>query len=388
MNAETGASSLHGRNSAGGVAFVVDLASGDTAVMEDVSLASIGLKEREDLQRWISEHPEVVGEGLLLVTSEFDRWESKVQKVYDRLDLLFVDAQGCPLVAELKRDKATDTVELQALKYAAYCSQLTFDDLSEEYARYHGVTVEDARGRLLDHAPRLEEHGPGRIRVRLIAGEFGTAVTSVVLMLRDYDFDIGCIEVKAKRADSGHVIVNSRQIIPLPQAEDYLVRRRRKEQEDEVVRQQTVDVTWEMYANAYTPDRIALARELYRRIESYIADRELDWQPALRSYYFGFKRAGGYYVPSVVFHTEKPIQFNIKVPDDPARLKLEDPYPALESYWDGANRQWCWYVPSLEQVPDLTKALDISAGFQPESGPMPPPGDAEASASAAAPAAR
>ena len=82
------------------------------------SLASAGLKERDDLQRWIAQHPEIIGDGLLLVTSEFDRWEIKQQKVADRLDLLFVGNQGSPLVAELKRDKATDTVELQALKYA------------------------------------------------------------------------------------------------------------------------------------------------------------------------------------------------------------------------------------------------------------------------------
>ncbi|MHB1539285.1 MAG: hypothetical protein ACYCUM_10065 [Solirubrobacteraceae bacterium] len=37
----------------------------------------------------------------------------------------------------LKRDRATDTVELQALEYAAYCSQLTFDEIAEEFARAH-----------------------------------------------------------------------------------------------------------------------------------------------------------------------------------------------------------------------------------------------------------
>ncbi len=41
--------------------------------------------------------------------------------------------------------------------------------------------------------------------------------------------------------------ISSRQIIPLPQAEDYLVRRRRKEQQEEQVRQETVEYTWEDY---------------------------------------------------------------------------------------------------------------------------------------------
>jgi RecB family endonuclease NucS len=51
----------------------------------------------------VIEHPRVVGHDLLLVTTEFDRWETRTQRVADRLDVLFVDEDGSPLVAELKR---------------------------------------------------------------------------------------------------------------------------------------------------------------------------------------------------------------------------------------------------------------------------------------------
>src|SRR6266571_6684670 len=106
-----GAASTTAHSSSDGASFVVDLRSGETVPMEEVSLASAGLKERDDLQRWIAAHPEIVGDDLLFVTSEFDRWEIKQQRVLDRLDLLFVDSRGLPLVAELKRDRAADTVE-------------------------------------------------------------------------------------------------------------------------------------------------------------------------------------------------------------------------------------------------------------------------------------
>ena len=91
------------------------------------------LQQRKCCTRTIREleQPEIVGPGLLLVTTEFDQWEIRDQKVPDRLDVLFVDHNGSPLVAELKRDRATDTTELQALKYAAYCSELTVDELVE-----------------------------------------------------------------------------------------------------------------------------------------------------------------------------------------------------------------------------------------------------------------
>ena len=58
-------------------------------------------------------------------------------------------------------------------------------------------------------------------------------MTSVVLWLRDHDIDIGCIEVTARQVSADAAVFSSRSVIPLPEAEDYLVRRRRKEQKEE-----------------------------------------------------------------------------------------------------------------------------------------------------------
>ena len=102
-----------------------------------MDLASFGFWERRDLQAWIIDQPEVIGPDLLLVATEFDRWQAQDQVVADRLDILFVDSDGSLVVAELKRGEAPDTTELQALKYAAFCSQLTVNEVVEEYARTH-----------------------------------------------------------------------------------------------------------------------------------------------------------------------------------------------------------------------------------------------------------
>jgi hypothetical protein len=215
------------------VAYLVNLRTGEAAPLQNERLASIGWKERADLQRWVTEQPELVARDLLLVTSEFDRWEIRDQRVPDRLDVLFLDESGSPLVAELKRDRAADTTELQALKYAAYCSQLTLDELIEEYARFHIVDVDEARTRVLTHAPTLAEGELGPVRIRLVASEFGPAVTSVVLWLRDHNIDIGCVQVTARKVSEDAAVPSSRSVVPLPVAEDYLVRRRRKEQKEE-----------------------------------------------------------------------------------------------------------------------------------------------------------
>jgi hypothetical protein len=41
---------------------------------------------------------ELIGSRLLLVTTEFDRWEVRDRRVADRLDALFLDMTGAPVV--------------------------------------------------------------------------------------------------------------------------------------------------------------------------------------------------------------------------------------------------------------------------------------------------
>jgi hypothetical protein len=206
---------------------------GNVQQLPEVSLGDIGFRERQDLQRWIEEYPEIVGPDLLIVTTEFDRWEFGTGRVRDRLDVLFLDSTGSLIVAELKRGEAPDTVDLQALKYAAYCSQLTVNDVVGDYARYYDTDEPTAREALFEHAPSLETVGLGPVKVRLVAEAFKPSVTSMVLWLRDYDLDIGCVEISARRLPDGVAVISSRQLLPLPVAEDYLVRRRRRERDEE-----------------------------------------------------------------------------------------------------------------------------------------------------------
>ena len=208
-----------------------------------VGLAEIGYKERQHLQSWVEENPDIVGRGLLLITAELDRWRFGAARVADRLDLLFLTSDGAPLVAELKRGEAPDTVDLQALKYAAYCSQLTVEDVVEAYGSYREIGSEEARADVFEHAPSLEEDGLGPVRVRLLAEGFRPSVTTTVMwMHQELGLDIGCVRVTARRLPDGGAIVSSRLILPPPAAEDYLVgvRRREGEQEERLRREQPV----------------------------------------------------------------------------------------------------------------------------------------------------
>lgn len=213
------------RGRAPDVALLIDLADKSATVAGDLTLAALGLHERSDLQRWISEHPGVIGPDLLLVTTEFDQWEIGEQRVADRLDILFLASDGALLVAELKRASAPEMTEFQALKYAAYCSTLTVDEVIEEFARYHDVPPDEAASQVHNHAPSLESEALRPIRVRIVATGFAHSVTTVVQWLYDRKLDIGCIELQVRGAGTDKALLTSRQIIPPPAAEDYMVRR-------------------------------------------------------------------------------------------------------------------------------------------------------------------
>ena len=214
------------------------VSEGEPEVLDSVGLQELGYRERRDLQRWIEEHPGIVGPDLLLVTTEFDRWQFGERLVADRLDLLFLTSDGAPLVAELKRGEAPDTVDLQALKYAAYCSQLTVEQLVRAYADHHEVSPEEARAEVLEHAPVLGETELGAVRVRLVAEGFGPSVTTTVMwMHQQLGLDIGCVRITARRLPDGSAVVASRLIVPPPAARDYLVGVRNREKEEERLRE-------------------------------------------------------------------------------------------------------------------------------------------------------
>ena len=92
---------------------------------QSISLAEAGLRERADLQEWVRKSPEILGSGIRIVTFEFGAWQARDGHASDRLDLLGLDDDGRLVVAELKRGPASDTVEMQAIKYAAFASRFT-----------------------------------------------------------------------------------------------------------------------------------------------------------------------------------------------------------------------------------------------------------------------
>ena len=203
---------------------------GATAVAaEAVTLAEVGLREREHLQEWVISHPEMLGPDVMVVTFEFDRWATGAgEDTWDRLDVLGLDRTGRTVVAELKRDRAPNTVTMQALNYAAMVSRFSLDTLAEAYASRaeHDLTADEAVAELREWAPEISDDTLRDPAIVLIAGGFAPAVTNTALYLYAHGIDIRLVRVQPYRTPGGELVVTVSQLIPVPSAEEFMVQPR------------------------------------------------------------------------------------------------------------------------------------------------------------------
>jgi RecB family endonuclease NucS len=88
-----------------------------------VTFAHLEIREREGLQRVLRDHIEVLGDDLLVIAEEYGDWEDARR----RIDLLALDKELRLVVIELKRTDTGSHMDLQAVRYAAMVSAMTFD---------------------------------------------------------------------------------------------------------------------------------------------------------------------------------------------------------------------------------------------------------------------
>jgi hypothetical protein len=208
--------------------FLIDQDTKEPLKVEPVSFAEIGIKEREDLEKWVIDYPDLLGEDLLVITSEFDKFD----KTHRRLDILALDSnlssdlKGTLVVIELKLDANRSLADQQAIRYAAFCSTMKMEDIVELLAKRIEVDPEDASAKIceflgVDELPNLGNHP----RIILAAGSLDDQeLTSTVLWLRTFRVDISCIELTPYRLPkTSQIILVPRIIIPLPEAIDYVI---------------------------------------------------------------------------------------------------------------------------------------------------------------------
>jgi hypothetical protein len=197
----------------------------------ETSFAAERLLERRDLQRLLRADTSPLGEDLLVLAEEFSDWDAS----HRRIDLLCLDREARLVVVELKRTDDGGHMELQAVRYAAMVSTLTLERAVAIHARM--LVGEDSDGRalkavleFLDISSLNERSGLLEVRILLVAAEFSTELTTSVLWLNDKGLDIVCVRLKPYRLE-GQVLLDVSQIVPLPEARDYVVRVREQAQD-------------------------------------------------------------------------------------------------------------------------------------------------------------
>lgn len=209
---------------------IYEITKDQIRTVAETSFSKAGVRERGDLQRLLREQIQIVSPDTLVVSEEFGEWEDSRR----RIDLLGLDKQANLVVIELKRTDDGGHMELQALRYAAMISTMTFDKVVDVYAAYlERVGREgNARSLILDFLewdePNDEKFAEDA-RIVLVSGEFSKEITGTVMWLNDYGLDIRCIRLKPYNLD-GRTLMDIQQIVPLPEAGDYQVRLREKEQ--------------------------------------------------------------------------------------------------------------------------------------------------------------
>lgn len=195
------------------------------------SMNNLGIRERQDLQRVLRENIEAVSPGTIVIAEEFSAWEGSRR----RIDLLGIDAEGNLVVIELKRTDDGGHMDLQAIRYAAMVSTLTFDRVVEIF-QFHlkqNRKEGDAKEILLKHLGWDAEDDAeiaAQIKIVLVSADFGQEITTAVLWLNEQGLDIRCVRLVPYQ-NGEDVILDIQQIIPLPEASDYMIRVKEKRQE-------------------------------------------------------------------------------------------------------------------------------------------------------------
>jgi hypothetical protein len=207
------------------------------------------IKERQDLQRLLRKQLSLLGDDLLFVAEEYAAFQDSKRRV----DLLAVDKTGRLVVIELKRTDDGGHMELQALRYAAMVSTMTFDQLVSTYADNNTVSELEARQAIGEWIEGIGEDDlddaldvlDNKVRIILVSANFSTEVTSTVLWLnQEYGLDIQCWRLVPYRLH-GDVLVDMQQLIPLPESADFQIKQRDKNLETVAakVRASTKDYT-------------------------------------------------------------------------------------------------------------------------------------------------
>lgn len=217
------------------------------SAVQKKKFSDLGLNERGHLQEWLAYQPDALGEELLIIQKEFNGFDG----TYERLDLLALDKQGNLIIIENKLDDSGRDVVWQALKYASYCASLTKDQIVEIFQKYlnrYGQVIADAAEGIVEakettnavelicdfmeaEFDEVSLNQGNSQRIMLVAANFRKEVTSTALWLLGQGISVQCFKVSLYQLNQ-QSLINIDQIIPPPEAKDFMIGMGVKEAEE------------------------------------------------------------------------------------------------------------------------------------------------------------
>jgi hypothetical protein len=191
-----------------------------------------GIKERADLQRLLRAQIDVVAPDTLIIAEEYSDWTDANR----RIDLLGVDKDANLVVFELKCTETGGHMDLQAIRYAAMVSTMTFEKAVDAYADYlqslkSKIDAEASLLEFLNWEEPDEENFAQDVRIVLVSADFSKEITTAVLWLNTQGLDIRCVRMKLYQ-DGKKKLVDVQQVIPLPETEEYIVQIKEKAEKE------------------------------------------------------------------------------------------------------------------------------------------------------------
>lgn len=214
--------------------FKIDRSSNRIVPLQSVSFSKLGFKERSHLQEWLADRPDALGEELLIIQKEFDGFAG----TRERLDLLALDKDGNLVVIENKLDDSGRDVVWQALKYVSYCANMTKRQIVKIFRQYleEGSNAENIICKFLD-ADDINEvkiNTGNSQRMMLVSANFPKEVTNTALWLLGHGISVQCFRA-TPYAFGKELLLQIDQIIPTPEAEEFMIRIKAKEDEEKSI---------------------------------------------------------------------------------------------------------------------------------------------------------
>lgn len=202
---------------------IYEVRKGGLVAISQTSFQAEGLYERRDIQQLLKDQITVLDESLMVIAEEFGEWIDSSR----RIDLLCLDTNANLVVVELKRSDDGAHMELQAIRYAAMVSEMTFDQAVDALARNRSRSAPDldaARADILNHlswSEPDEDRFADETRIILASADFGRELTTAVLWLREHTIDIRCVRLRPHRMEDGKVLLDVQSLIPLPETTSF-----------------------------------------------------------------------------------------------------------------------------------------------------------------------